>query len=139
MSCEASHIAGCCRLCSKVPKRYEVKVKGQPNETQIERMRRGIIIDGRKTARAEVRLLEQSATNAWFEVILHEGRNQQIRKMFDAVGHSVMKLRRLGIGFLSLEKEKLPVGAFRLLHPTEVQRFFRSASPAKKTKSASNR
>ena len=124
---------------SKVPKRYEVKVKGQPNETQMERLRRGVIIEGRKTARAEIRLIEQSATNAWIEVILHEGRNQQIRKMFDAVGHSVIKLRRLGIGFLALEKEKLPVGAFRLLHPTEVQRFFRSASPGKKTKSASNR
>lgn len=124
---------------SKVPKRYEVKVKGQPNETQIERMRRGIVIDGRKTARAEIRLIEQSATNAWFEVILQEGRNQQIRKMFDAVGHSVIKLRRLGIGFLALEKEKLPVGAFRHLHPSEVHRFFRSATPGKKTKSASNR
>ncbi|MFN7927211.1 MAG: pseudouridine synthase [Blastocatellia bacterium] len=121
---------------SKVPKRYEVKVKGQPGEGKIERLTRGITIEGRKTAPAEIRLLEQSATNAWFEVILLEGRNQQIRKMFDAIGHSVLKLRRLGIGFLSLEKEKLRVGEFRALRPAEIQRFFRGTQPAKKTKTA---
>ena len=124
---------------SKVPKRYEVKVKGQPNESQLTRLRRGVTVEGRKTAPAEVRLIEQSATNAWFEVILHEGRNQQIRKMFDVVGHSVLKLRRLGIGFLALEKEKLKVGAFRLLRPAEVERFFRPAVTVKKTKSATSR
>lgn len=121
---------------SKVAKRYEVKVKGQPSEAQIARLRRGITIEGRKTAPAEIRLLEQSATNAWFEVILQEGRNQQIRKMFDAVGHSVLKLRRLGIGFLALEKEKLRVGEFRALRAAEVQRFFSGVQPGKKAKSA---
>lgn len=123
---------------SKVPKRYEVKVKGQPNDVQIERLRRGIVIEKRRTSPAEIKLLEQSATNAWYEIILHEGRNQQIRKMFDAIGHSVIKLRRVGIGFLSLEKEKLRLGAFRMLQSSEVQRFFRGNSAAKKSKSASN-
>lgn len=121
---------------SKVAKRYEVKVKGQPSEAKIARLCRGLTIEGRKTAPAEIRLIEQSATNAWYEVILYEGRNQQIRKMFDAVGHSVLKLRRLGIGFLSLEKEKLRVGEFRVLRAAEVQRFFRPAPAGKKTKAA---
>ncbi len=116
---------------SKIPKRYEVKVKGQPNETQIERLRRGVTIEGRKTAPAEITLMEQSRTNAWFEVILYEGRNQQIRKMFDVVGHSVIKLRRIGIGFLSLHKEKLRLGQFRALTPAEVKRFFTPEKPAK--------
>lgn len=124
---------------SKVAKRYEVKVKGQPSDSQIDRLRRGIVIEHRKTAPAEIRLIEQSATNAWFEVILHEGRNQQIRKMFDAIGHSVIKLRRLGIGFLALEKEKLRPGGFRLLNASEVQRFFRGNSTGKKAKSTSNK
>ena len=124
---------------SKVAKRYEVKVKGQPSDAQIARLRRGVTVEGRKTAPAELRLIEQSATNAWYEVILYEGRNQQIRKMFDAVGHSVIKLRRLGIGFLALEKEKLRTGAVRLLRAAEVQRFFREAQPGKKTKSATSR
>jgi 23S rRNA pseudouridine2605 synthase len=124
---------------SKVAKRYEVKVKGQPSDRQIERLQRGVVVEGRKTAPAEIRLLEQSATNAWYEVILYEGRNQQIRKMFDAIGHSVLKLRRLGIGFLALEKERLQVGEFRALRAAEVQRFFRAAKTGKKTKSATSR
>jgi 23S rRNA pseudouridine2605 synthase len=119
---------------SKVAKRYEVKVKGQPNEAQIQRLSRGIVIEQRKTAPAEIRLLEQSATNAWYEVLLFEGRNQQIRKMFDAIGHSVIKLRRVGIGFLDLEKEKLPVGSFRHLKSSEVQRFIRGEIARKKNR-----
>jgi 23S rRNA pseudouridine2605 synthase len=124
---------------AKVAKRYEVKVKGQPSETQLERLRRGLVIEQRKTAAADIRLLEQSATNAWYEVVLYEGRNQQIRKMFDAIGHSVLKLRRVGIGFLTLKKEKLRLGEYRLLGAGEVQRFFRATSAPKKTKVATIR
>lgn len=116
---------------SKVPKRYEVKVKGKPGEEQIARLRRGIVIDGRRTAPAEIRLLSESDTNAWYEIVLYEGRNQQIRKMFDAVGHSVVKLRRVGIG--PLDDEGLKPGAFRLLSPAEVARFFRPRKGALRT------
>lgn len=107
---------------AKVPKRYEVKVKGQPSEEQIIRLRRGITIDGGRTAPAEIHLLRESKTNAWYEVLLYEGRNQQIRKMFDAIGHSVMKLRRITIGFL--DHKQLRLGEWRLLTEAEVQRFF---------------
>jgi 23S rRNA pseudouridine2605 synthase len=117
---------------SKVAKRYEVKVKGQPSEEQLARLRRGVTIDGRRTAPAEIKPLGESEANAWFEVVLYEGRNQQIRKMFDAVGHSVLKLRRVGIGFL--HDAGLKPGEFRLLAPEEVARFFRhkKAAGAKK-------
>lgn len=107
----------------KVAKRYEVKVKGKPGEGQIEMLRRGVVIDGVKTAPAEVRLRRESATNAWYEVVLYEGRNQQIRKMFDAIGHSVIRLRRFAIGFL--EDERLRPGEYRLLDEREVRRFLR--------------
>ena len=112
---------------SKVAKRYEVKVKGQPSDPQIERLKRGVRIEGRRTAPAEIKLIEQSNTNAWYEIILYEGRNQQIRKMFDSIGHSVIKLRRIGIGFLSLQKEKLKLGEYRLLGTNEVNRFLTDA------------
>lgn len=112
----------------QVPKVYEVKVKGTPAPEAIERVRRGIIIDGKRTRRAEIKLLEVSDNgNAWFEVTLYEGRNQQIRKMFDAVGHSVTKLRRTRIG--PFTDEGLKPGATRLLDPVEVQRFRRRAKP----------
>lgn len=105
-----------------VPKVYEVKVKGVPPEEAIERLRRGIRLDdGALTAPAQITPTGETGTNAWFEVILHEGRNQQIRRMFDQIGHSVLKLRRVAIG--ALRDERLPVGAYRLLHPGEVARL----------------
>jgi 23S rRNA pseudouridine2605 synthase len=97
------------------------------------------VLDKLKTAPAQIKELELSETNAWFEVTLFEGRNQQIRKMFAAVGHSVIKLRRVAIGFL--RNEKLRPGEFRPLTEAEVKRFFRlqeapSQPPAKARKSA---
>ena len=105
-----------------VAKVYEVKVKGVPPEEAIERLRRGIRLDdGAHTAPAQITLTGETGTNAWFEVVLHEGRNQQIRRMFDQIGHSVLKLRRVRIG--DLRDDRLPVGAWRLLSPQEVARF----------------
>ncbi len=107
----------------KVPKVYEVKVKGKPGPQQILQLERGVIIDGAKTAPAKIEPLEQSASNAWFRVTLYEGRNQQIRKMFDSIGHSVIKLRRVAIGFL--RHETLKPGEFRRLRESEVKRFMK--------------
>lgn len=112
----------------QVPKVYEAKVKGQPREAQISMLERGVVIDGKRTAPAKIRLLETSATNAWYEVTLHEGRNQQIRKMFDAIGHSVIKLRRVAIGFI--KDQKMKPGEFRFLNEAEVQRFYRYGNKA---------
>jgi 23S rRNA pseudouridine2605 synthase len=106
----------------EVPKIYEAKVKGKPGGHQIKLLERGVLINGVRTAPAKIRLLEESATNAWYEVTLYEGRNQQIRKMFDSIGHSVIKLRRIGIGFL--RKERLRPGEYRLLSEGEVKKFF---------------
>jgi 23S rRNA pseudouridine2605 synthase len=106
---------------AEVPKVYEAKVKGKPGGHQIKLLERGVVIDGARTAPAKIRLIEESATNAWYEVTLYEGRNQQIRKMFDSIGHSVTKLRRVAIGFL--RNERLKPGEFRLLSEDEVKRF----------------
>ncbi|HMT07409.1 MAG TPA: pseudouridine synthase [Pyrinomonadaceae bacterium] len=86
----------------KIAKVYEVKVKGLPNNNAINKLRRGILLeDGFKTAPAEIKDLKPTDKNGWYEVTLHEGHNQQIRKMFDSVGHSVVKLRRTKIGEIS--------------------------------------
>jgi 23S rRNA pseudouridine2605 synthase len=106
----------------QVPKVYDVKVKGKPNDRQIKLLEKGVIIDGVRTAPAKILRIRQSETNAWYEVTLYEGRNQQIRKMFDAIGHSVIKLRRVAIGFL--RDEKLRPGQYRLLTEAEVKLFF---------------
>jgi len=115
-----------------VEKVYHVKVKGSPSEENIERLRRGVKLGPSRTAPAQVRLIERTKEggNAWFEVILKEGRNQQIRKMFDAVHHSVTKLRRVRIGHLT--DDGLAVGEFRELKPSEVKRFFHPTPPPRK-------
>ena len=104
---------------NRIPKVYKAKVKGMPPDKAVERLRRGIAIGDERTARAEVRMLRESKTNAWFEVILHEGRNQQVRRMFDAIGHSVVKLIRTRIG--NLEEKNLKPGQWRKLSEREVK------------------
>jgi pseudouridine synthase len=107
---------------NKVEKVYEVKVKGLPPEQAIQRLRKGVVLDdGERTAPAEITLVKQTENNAWYEVVLHEGRNQQIRRMFDSIGHSVLKLRRSQIGFL--RDENLRPREWRLLKPYEVARL----------------
>ncbi|HKW56130.1 MAG TPA: pseudouridine synthase [Candidatus Acidoferrum sp.] len=105
-----------------VRKTYLVKVSGKPKEEDIERLRAGVKIelqDGRrvKTSPAKIRLAEDGA-NPWYEVILIEGRNRQIRRMFEKIGHPVEKIRRVQIGPLKLDVE---VGKFRGLSAREVK------------------
>lgn len=111
----------------KIPKVYSVKVKGLPTDVAIRKLARGVRLeDGFKTAPAEIKTLKPTNKNGWYEVTLYEGHNQQIRKMFDSVGHSVVKLRRIRIGNIS--ERGLPVGKNRKLTADEV----RSLMPAAK-------
>jgi 23S rRNA pseudouridine2605 synthase len=110
----------------RVEKVYHVKVKGSPSESQIERLRAGIMIGRSRTAPAQIKLMERTreAGNTWYEVRLRQGKNQQIRKMFDSIGHSVVKLRRIKIGHIT--DAGLPPGHHRELTPSEVNRFLRT-------------
>ena len=112
---------------NRVDKVYEVKVKGVPADSGIQRLRRGITLeDGTRTAPAKIEKLHETQTNAWYEVLLHQGRNQQVRRMFELIGHSVLKLRRVRIGFLT--DDKLKPGSWRLLSPSEVARLMKKRS-----------
>jgi 23S rRNA pseudouridine2605 synthase len=104
---------------NQVQKIYEAKVKGIPADSAVERLRRGIVLDeGVRTAPAQIERAGETGTNAWFEIVLHEGRNQQIRRMFDAIGHSVVKLRRVQIG--RIRDDRMKPGEWRRLSPFEV-------------------
>jgi 23S rRNA pseudouridine2605 synthase len=105
-----------------VPKVYHVKVAGKPEEALLAKLRRGMYLDGERLAPCEITALKEG-DNPWYEVTLHQGRNQQIRKMFGVSGHPVEKLRRVRIGFL--EDRKLKAGAWRYLNEKEVERFKR--------------
>lgn len=112
-----------------VPKVYDVKVKGLPTEVALNKLRRGTLLeDGFRTAPADIKVLKPTDRNGWYEVTLYEGHNQQIRKMFDSIGHSVVKLRRTKIGHLT--DATLAVGQSRTLRPEEVKAFL--ADPKRK-------
>jgi 23S rRNA pseudouridine2605 synthase len=118
-----------------IPKLYEIKVKGLPPEPAVNKLRRGVELDdGFKTSPCQITTLQPTKTNAWFEVTLYEGHNQQIRKMFDAIGHSVVKLRRIAIG--NIRDDLMPIGSFRVLDEKEVREFLsgKSKFAASKTK-----
>jgi 23S rRNA pseudouridine2605 synthase len=113
----------------EVPKVYQARVRGVPDTRALERLARGIVIDGRRTAPAQVRLLasrSKSDEDATVEVTLHEGRNRQVRRMFDAVGHRVHALRRVQFG--PLRDPKLKPGMFRELTSQEVAALRRAAT-----------
>lgn len=107
----------------KIPKVYQVKTKGLPTEVAINKLRRGTMLDdGFKTAPCEIKNLKPTDKNGWYEVTLFEGHNQQIRKMFDSIGHSVVKLKRIAIGHI--KDDRIPVGAYRELEEEEIKEFF---------------
>ena len=119
------------RAASHVPKVYHVKISGRPDEQALSKLRSGVTIleDGRKpravkTAPAKITLL-RDAPNPWYEVTLIEGRNRQIHRMFEKVGHHVEKIKRVRYGPLELDVE---VGKFRHLTPREVTVLQRASS-----------
>lgn len=103
----------------KLPKSYLVKVNAMLDHKSMEQFREGIYVDNRRTAPAQIRLTT-AAANPWYEVVLTEGRNRQIRKMFLRFGVLVEKLKRTRIGPLYLGK--LASGEFRPLTPREIAR-----------------
>ncbi len=112
------------KAASGVEKTYVVKVSGQPAEDELDRLRAGIAIDrgrpqeGRvSTAPARVRQIRKGE-NPWYEIVLIEGRNRELRKMFEEIGHHVEKIRRVGYGPLILDVEP---GKVRELDAREVQ------------------
>ncbi len=130
------------KAASHVPKVYVVKVAGVPDEAGLEKLRRGLSIPGEsrfrkdgddrapkrhsakkmsrmKTAPAKVRLIRESE-NPWYEVTLMEGKNRQIRRMFEEIGHHVEKIKRVRYGPLSLD---VPPGEFRRLSVAEIARL----------------
>lgn len=113
---------------SHVPKTYLVKVSGKPEEKAIAKLRAGVTIeleDGRKvkTSPTKIRLAEDGA-NPWYEVVLIEGRNRQIRRMFERVGHHVEKIKRVQLGPLALD---VAPGKFRELTKGEVEKLKEAA------------
>jgi 23S rRNA pseudouridine2605 synthase len=112
------------KAASHVAKTYVVKVSGKPTEESIAKLRGGLSIatdEGRRvrTSPAKIRLVKEGP-NPWYEITLIEGRNRQIRRMFEEVGHHVEKIKRVKYGPLALD---VPPGKFRALTTKEVDRL----------------
>jgi 23S rRNA pseudouridine2605 synthase len=117
---------------SHVEKTYLVKVSGKPREEALEQLRHGVMIERGRRGEREGRVMTQPAQislirdtdNPWFEVVLTEGKNREIRKMFEEIGHFVEKVRRVGFGPLVLD---VPPGETRELNEEEVTQLKRAA------------
>ena len=107
----------------EIQKTYIAWVEGQPNRREIQRMREGIEIEEGVVTSAKVDQTERREGQTQFKVVIHEGKKRQIRRMFHAIGHDVLHLKRIGIGSLSLGR--LSIGKYRLLTPPEIESFDR--------------
>ncbi|MFD1707100.1 pseudouridine synthase [Siminovitchia sediminis] len=104
-------------------KTYIAKVKGIPARETLKKLERGVLLEDGKTAPAKVKFLsgDKNKNSAIIEITIHEGKNRQVRRMFDAVGHPVLKLKRERLAFLDLKG--LNAGDFRELTPHEVKKL----------------
>ena len=115
-----------------VPKTYRVTVRPSISEEQITALTQGVIIEDRKTAPAEVRVITKEEGRVVLEIILYEGRNRQIRKMCEEVGLEVARLKRTAIG--SIKLGMLKQGAWRHLTEDEVRKLMIAAGLERKKK-----
>lgn len=105
----------------EVEKQYLVKVSNKVTSEELHRLRQGVELDGRLTSPANVRLVRYEAFDSVVLVSIHEGRNRQVRRMFEAVGHQVVALKRVGFGPIYLND--LPRGQWRRLTDIEVRKL----------------
>jgi len=105
----------------KIPKTYRVLVKGIPNFYALKKLKTGVDLEDGKTLPAQVKVIRKLKSKSWLELTIYEGRYRQIKRMCAAVGHPVLRLKRIRIGPLSLGN--LKPGEYRYLTPNEVSRL----------------
>jgi 23S rRNA pseudouridine2605 synthase len=115
-----------------VPREYEARVRGIPDQHALDRIARGVVLEGRKTAPAEIALKKvvegDDGDQAVLSIVIREGRNRQVRNMCDAIGHPVVRLRRVRIG--SITDDHIRPGEFRELSEKEVASLKKMAAVA---------
>ena len=105
----------------EIPKSYLTRVSNSVTEEEIRKLRKGVIIDGRITSPAEVRIIRYDTFSTELLITIHEGRNRQVRKMIDTIGHQVVRLKRVRFGPVQLGD--LPSGMWRKLTDEEISKL----------------
>lgn len=113
----------------EIKRTYQAVVRGLISQSTVDELERGILLDGRQTWPAKISIKKISEKTTTVQCVIHEGRKRQVRKMFEAVGHPVIALKRLAYGNLQLGT--LPLGAYRLLNANDLARLL-SSPQAKK-------
>lgn len=104
---------------NEVVKRYIAIVEGVPNRKELEHFRNGIVIQGRKTAKASIKIAKKYEDESILDILIHEGRNRQVKKMCERINHPVKKLKRVAIG--ELEIGGINIGNWRYLEEDEIR------------------
>jgi 23S rRNA pseudouridine2605 synthase len=116
---------------NEVPKTYLVKVDGKPNNHQLEKLKMGVSTAVGKVRALDVKRIRRGADKYnWLLITIDEGRNRQIRRMFEKIGYDVLKLQRVSIGSLSIGKLKR--GEFRVITPKEALRVFKTRTEGRR-------
>jgi len=102
-----------------IPRTYWVKVGGVLDEKKLAKLKKGVMLENGKARVISYRILHQGEKNSWIRVVVTEGRNRLVKRMFSAIGHSVLKLKRVEFGPIQLGD--LPIGQFRYLTSEEVE------------------
>jgi len=111
----------------EVNKTYVATVAGKPDRKKLADLEKGIELEGRRTWPAQLKVLSAASRQTTIEIIIHEGRKRQVRKMFAAIGHRVLALKRVAYGGLGLEE--LPRGRYRFLDRNDLDRIFSGKNP----------
>lgn len=101
-----------------INKTYIAKVKGIPNQYELDKFKSGLVIDGYKTSKADIKILKKSSKYSILKIVIHEGRNRQVRKMCEEINHPVMELDRIAIGCISYRG--IEQGKWRYLKKDEI-------------------
>lgn len=109
---------------NNIEKVYVAKIRGLITKFDAKKLSNGVIIDGKKTSKAKVKILKIDKKNnsSVVELIIHEGKNHQVKNMFKAIGYEVLKLKRESISFLTLDG--VPSGEYRTLNIKEVKKLY---------------
>ena len=104
-----------------IPRTYLVKVGGVPEEKELARLKRGVMLEDGRARIVACSILRQKEKNSWVQVVVTEGRNRLVKRMFSAIGHPVLKLKRIQFGPIQLGD--LPFGQFRYLKAEEIAKL----------------